>query len=132
LEEILFTYGTLSPANPAEADGWHADAVRGRMFRMRDYPTLTDIDDPSAGWVEGYSRHVDLDVLHGWLDHYEGVDEGLFRRVRTETRAGLLVWVYVYARPIADEIRAQGPITRWDGPRVAIDEAPKRFGSTRS
>jgi hypothetical protein len=40
--------------------------------------------------------------------------------------------VYVYARPIADEIRAQGPITRWDGPRVAIDEAPKRFGSTRS
>jgi gamma-glutamylcyclotransferase (GGCT)/AIG2-like uncharacterized protein YtfP len=132
LEEPLFTYGTLSPADPTEADGWHADAVRGRMFRLGDFPGLTDIDDPSAEWVEGAWRLVDTGELEGRLDRYEEVDEGIFRRVRVETRGGLSVWVYIYALPIPDEIRARGPIARWDGRRVPIDETPERFGSTRS
>ncbi len=124
MEEILFTYGTLSPT-ASDTAGWRADAVRGRMFGLEGYPALTDIDDPSAGWVEGYCRAVDSDVLAGRLDRYEGVDEGLFRRVRVVTRGGRQVWVYVFALPISDAIRARGPIARWDGPRVPIDDTPE-------
>ena len=132
MQELLFTYGTLSPIDENEPGGWQADAVRGRMFSLGAYPGLTDTDDPSAGWVEGYCRPIDPEVLSGRLDHYEGVDEGFFRRIRTETRGGLHVWVYVYALPIADEVRARGSIARWDGPRVPIDDTPERFARTRS
>src|SRR5487761_2606328 len=108
MQETLFTYGTLSPSDGGVARGWRADAVRGRMFSLGAFPGLTDIDDPTAGWVEGCLRPVDSAMLSGPLDHYEGVDEGLFRRVRRVTRGGLEVWVYVYAPPIADEVRARG------------------------
>ena len=88
--DLLFAYGTLGPADPEAAarGGWVADAVRGRLFDLGPYPALVDADDPAAGWVEGHVRPVDRRELEGRLDRYEGVDEGLYRRVLVTTRAG--------------------------------------------
>lgn len=116
--ELLFAYGTISPRNPAEAarGGWIADAVRGRLFDLGPYPALVDCDGPHAGWVEGHVRPVDRAELIERLDPYEGVDEGLYRRSVSTTRAGRRVWVYVYARPIPPH--ARGPLSSWDSPRL--------------
>jgi gamma-glutamylcyclotransferase (GGCT)/AIG2-like uncharacterized protein YtfP len=115
---LLFAYGTLAPDGPeaAAARGWVADEVRGRLFDLGPYPALVDHDDREAGWVEGFVRAVDPIELTRDLDPYEGVDEGLYRRLAVTTRRARLVWVYVYARPIPGE--ARGPLTRWDGPRA--------------
>ena len=124
LPTLLFAYGTLAPANPEamRRHGWEADMVRGRLFDLGPYPGLVGIDEPEAGWVEGYVRAVDQAELAGRLDEYEGVAEGLYRRVATTTRGGRHVWVYVYARPLPP--RARGPITRWDGPRASGHRPP--------
>ena len=111
---LLFAYGTLGPGPSGDARGWVADRVRGRLFDLGPYPALVDPDDPGAGWVEGYVREVDRIELARDLDPYEGVDEGLYRRVALTTEAGRHAWVYVYARPLP--VRAVGPLTRWVGP----------------
>lgn len=111
---LLFAYGTLAPENPEAAvrDGWLADAVRGRLYDLGPYPALVDHDDPEAGWVEGYVRSVSMDQLAGSLESYEGVREGLYRRVEVMTRDGRQVWVYVYAQPVPQS--AIGPLARWN------------------
>lgn len=116
---LLFAYGTLGPCNPVDAlrGAWTADAVRGRLYDLGPYPALIDLDEPSAGWVEGHVRAVARRELEGTLDPYEGVDIGLYRRVATTTRSGRRAWVYVYARPLPDG--AQGPLPRWGRPGEA-------------
>ncbi len=110
-------YGTLAPESPevARCEGWLADAVRGRLYDLGPYPALVDHEDPEAGWVDGYVRTVSMDQLQGSLDSYEGVGEGLYRRVTVATRAGRQVWVYVYARPVPHS--AIGPLSRWNSPK---------------
>jgi gamma-glutamylcyclotransferase (GGCT)/AIG2-like uncharacterized protein YtfP len=117
MTDLLFTYGTLAPAtdHQAEREGWQRDAVRGRLFDLGPYPALFDVDDPEADWVEGYLRVTTKGELEGDLDTYEGVEEGLFARVRVPTRSGRAAWVYVYARARPEYMR--GPIGRWEGPR---------------
>ncbi len=129
LPTLLFAYGTLAPDGPEQArrDGWEADMVRGRLFDLGPYPGLVGIDDPGAGWVAGYVRAVDPAELVGWLDEYEGVAEGLYRRVTTTTRGGRHVWVYVYPSPSAPP-RAQGRSACWDGP---APRASRPLGPTR-
>lgn len=115
---LLFVYGTLKPRSPEDASrlGWAPDAVRGRLFDLGPYPALVDLGAPGADWVEGYVRPVAMDELAGPLDEYEGVAEGLYRRVEARTRAGREAWVYIPARPLPPG--AVGPIARWDGPRA--------------
>jgi gamma-glutamylcyclotransferase (GGCT)/AIG2-like uncharacterized protein YtfP len=115
----LFAYGTLMPRDAGEAAalGWSADAVRGRLFDLGPYPALVDLDDPAAGWVEGFVRDLIPGDLESY-DRYEGVGEGPYRRDETTTRGGLIAWLYVYARPLPAE--ARGPLTRWKTP----DDAP--------
>jgi gamma-glutamylcyclotransferase (GGCT)/AIG2-like uncharacterized protein YtfP len=110
---LLFAYGTLAPQGTgrAAAEGWMADRVRGRLYDLGLYPGLIDCGDPAAPWVEGFVRFVAEDELTRRLDPYEGVDQGLYRRVSTTTEAGRLVWVYVYARPLPPG--ARGPLARW-------------------
>ena len=72
---------------------------------------LVELDDPSAGWVEGYVRSTTLEELEGPLDRYEEVGSGLFRRVETTTRDNRRVWIYLYSRPVPSD--AVGPIERW-------------------
>jgi gamma-glutamylcyclotransferase (GGCT)/AIG2-like uncharacterized protein YtfP len=114
---LLFAYGTLAPTSPASAaeGGWIADRVRGRLYDLGPYPALLDCGDPTSSWVEGYVRPAEIDELSGRLDSYEGVDEGLYRRVTAMTEAGRRVWVYVYARPLPAQ--ARGPLSRWERPR---------------
>ncbi len=112
---LLFAYGTLVPREPGprRRAGWRPDAVRGRLYDLGPYPGLVDLDDPGASWVEGFVRPVDEAELTGRLDPYEGVDEGLYRREPTTTRAGRPAWVYTYARPLPEG--AYGPLVRWGG-----------------
>lgn len=119
----LFAYGTLAPDGPCAAarGGWMADMVRGRLYDVGPYPALVDTDDPAAGWVGGFARAVARAELEGPLDFYEGVHEGLYRRVAVTTRGGLGVWVYVFARPLPPSAR---PIDRWDGRRFGRGGAP--------
>ncbi|MBX6311947.1 MAG: gamma-glutamylcyclotransferase [Isosphaeraceae bacterium] len=118
--DLLFAYGTLGPpdAEVAAGGGWIADAVRGRLFDLGPYPVLVDWEDPTAGWVEGYVRPVSRRELEDQLDPYEGVDEGLYRRVVLTTRGGRRVWVYVY--PHALPRTARGPLAQWEGPRRRV------------
>ncbi len=112
--QLLFAYGTLAPetSEVARDEGWAADAVRGRLYDLGPYPALVDHDDQQADWVEGYVRPVSLDQLSGSLDSYEGVRDGLYRRVETTTREGRRVWVYVYAGSVPPS--AIGPLPRWN------------------
>jgi gamma-glutamylcyclotransferase (GGCT)/AIG2-like uncharacterized protein YtfP len=120
MPSLLFAYGTLGPPGPqaVEQGGWVADAVRGRLFDLGPYPALIDAGDPDAGWVEGHVRPVEGHELVGFLDPYEGVAEGLFRRVAVTTRAGRDAWVYVFAQAVPPS--ARGPLARWEGPRGDI------------
>jgi gamma-glutamylcyclotransferase (GGCT)/AIG2-like uncharacterized protein YtfP len=117
---LLFAYGTLGPESPdaAAREGWTPDAVRGRLYDLGPYPALVDCEDPTAGWVLGYLRRVEVNELGERLDAYEGVAEGLYRRIETTTRGGRRVWVYVYARPIPPD--ARGPLECWEGLRGAF------------
>src|SRR3954471_21925532 len=114
---LLFAYGTLAPDGPdaAARDGWFADRVRGRLFDLGPYPALIEGEGEGTGWVVGYVRAVGLDELIRYLDPYEGVSQGLYRRVAATTEAGRQVWVYVYARPLPPG--ARGPMARWERPR---------------
>jgi gamma-glutamylcyclotransferase (GGCT)/AIG2-like uncharacterized protein YtfP len=112
---LLFAYGTLMPADPETGarEGCSSDAVRGRLYDLGPFPALVDVDDPSAGWVEGFARSVELAELEGPIDRWEGVADGAYRRVETTTRNGQRAWVYVYSRPLPPD--ADGPLDRWRG-----------------
>ena len=69
-------------------------SIWGRIRR------LIDLDDPAAGWVEGFVRPVEMQELINRFDPWEEVDAGLYCREQTTTRAGGRVWVYVYNRPL--------------------------------
>jgi gamma-glutamylcyclotransferase (GGCT)/AIG2-like uncharacterized protein YtfP len=113
MSAMLFAYGTLIPPEEARvhSEGWVADAVRGRLFDFGPHPGLVDLDGPDAGWVTGYVRPVEMAELEGPLDAYEDVGKGLFRRAQTTTRAGRIVWVYVFSGPLPPY--ARGPLKRW-------------------
>ncbi|HWE37530.1 MAG TPA: gamma-glutamylcyclotransferase family protein [Isosphaeraceae bacterium] len=113
--DLLFAYGTLGPSSDEEArrGGWVADAVRGRLFDLGPYPGLVDCGVESAGWVEGHVRRVELRELVERLDPYEGVEEGLYRRIVARTRGGRAAWVYEFAGRLPAD--ARGPLRRWRG-----------------
>jgi gamma-glutamylcyclotransferase (GGCT)/AIG2-like uncharacterized protein YtfP len=113
-EHLLFAYGTLKPETPevATAEGWVADAVRGRLYDLGPYPALVNLDDATADWIEGYVRPVTWEEITDSLDPYEGVREGPYQRAETTTREGRRVWTYVYARPLPQS--AIGPLLRWN------------------
>ena len=79
-----------------------------------------DVDDPSASWVSGYVRELELAELAGPIDAYEEVAEGLFGRQLVSTRAGRSAWVYHYTREISRD--ACKRIDRWQGRRIDIND----------
>jgi len=112
---LLFTYGTLMPRDEeaAASEGWTPDAVRGALYDLGPYPALIDLDDPAAGWVEGYVRSI-LPAELEKHDAWEDVEAGLYRRALTTTRNQNHAWIYVYARPLPGH--ARGPFSRWSRP----------------
>lgn len=93
--ERVFVYGTLRRGGGGEhrlANASFAGPanVPGRLLAGPGYPVLVlDGDAP----VQGEIWRCDAETLAD-LDAYEGVDEGLFRRVRREI-GGAPAWVYV-------------------------------------
>jgi gamma-glutamylcyclotransferase (GGCT)/AIG2-like uncharacterized protein YtfP len=128
LTAFLFAYGTLMPVDLEQAgrEGWVKDAVRGLLYDLGPYPALVDVDDSEAEWVSGWVREVTTVELEGPLDAYEGVAEGLYRRVRAMTRGGRWAWVYVYNRDVPPG--AAGPLLRWK----SLTPKPLRFRRDRS
>ncbi|MFI5459967.1 MAG: gamma-glutamylcyclotransferase [Isosphaerales bacterium] len=113
----MFAYGTLMPRDQEAVlrQGWTPDAVRGRLYDLGPYPALIDLDDPTAGWVEGYVRSVEPAELERH-DVWEDVAAGVYRRALTTTRNENHAWIYVYARPLPGH--ARGPFPLWSAPAV--------------
>jgi gamma-glutamylcyclotransferase (GGCT)/AIG2-like uncharacterized protein YtfP len=112
MTSLLFAYGTLMPRDEesADRDGWTPDAVRGRLYDLGPYPALIDLEDPAAGWVEGYIRRVSTADLERY-DQYEDVERGPYQRVETTTRNKLRAWIYVHGGPLPPQ--ASGPLLKW-------------------
>jgi len=100
----LFVYGTLmsghSRAGMVPTSARQPAKTRGRLFRLpAGYPALVT---GGEAWVYGEIVEIDDARLLALLDHYEGTDEGLFRRVRLPVVLGLrsqVAWTYVMDHP---------------------------------
>lgn len=116
----LFVYGTLmegqAQAGLLGAASRVPGTVRGALWALpAGYPAL----GPGDGTVHGELVELRDPALLTLLDRYEGVDEGLYRRVRIEVRASLrlqLAWVYLMANPQRRGGRRL-PQGRWRAPR---------------
>lgn len=102
----LFVYGTLM--EQGAQSGLLGSCVRrpatmrGSLFSMpAGYPALRPDD---AGVVHGELVDLDSEGLLAILDTYEGVHQGLYRRVVLPARVGIKpvpAWVYVMSEPEA-------------------------------
>jgi gamma-glutamylcyclotransferase (GGCT)/AIG2-like uncharacterized protein YtfP len=104
-------YGTLMAGHPQAALlgalRRRPASVRGLLYRLpAGYPALVYEPVPSGGptpadgWVHGELVDPPPARLLTLIDTYEGVDEGLYRRVECEIRIGLRTecgWAYVMA-----------------------------------
>ncbi len=103
----LFVYGTLMGGAPQGALlvglERRAASLRGRLYDLpAGYPALAALREDGDGPVHG-ELVLGLDEGRlGLLDRYEGVDEGLYRRVERDVDLGLRrlrAWVYVMDHP---------------------------------
>ncbi len=104
----LFVYGTLMGGAPQGAllAGLtrHRASLRGRLYHLpAGYPAVDASLQDGDGLVHGeLVREVDEARLR-LLDQYEGVAEGLYRRVQRDVDLGLRrerAWVYVMDHPV--------------------------------
>ena len=118
----LFVYGTLQAGGPQGAllagldrrPAW----IRGLLYGLpAGYPAVVLGGD---GRVHGELVDPPDDRLLGLLDRYEGVDEGLYARVRCDVQLGLRVepaWVYAMEAARARTGRLV-PDGRWHRTRI--------------
>jgi len=115
----LFVYGTLQRGQPQGALLAPCRRVpastRGVLWGLpAGYPALVpEGSEPVHGELV---EPVDERLL-GLLDHYEGVAEGLYRRVEIEVDVGLrrhVAWAYVMDHP-EDRGGRRIPDGRWRG-----------------
>jgi len=114
----VFVYGTLRAggSHGAVLDPYKRSEarVRGHLFDLPEgYPAMVVLDGEE--WVHGELVEAVPDRVMGLLDHYEGVEEGLYRRVTVEAWLGLRpvpAWAWVMDRP---ELRGgvRVPSGRW-------------------
>lgn len=91
----LFTYGTLRSGRNGAAllhgcDRVGEGVVRGTLYDLGDFPALLLSGEDE---VRGEIWRCPAELL-AELDAYEGVDEGLFRRVAVRVD-GRACWIYV-------------------------------------
>ncbi|MEZ6047298.1 MAG: gamma-glutamylcyclotransferase family protein [Planctomycetaceae bacterium] len=110
-EELLFVYGSLQPGYrfPTQARAIKADRVHGLLYDLGEYPAAVQIDQVED-WFAGHLIAIPSELFQQ-LDDYEGVDEGLYRRIRTVTESGESTWIYEFIRSLPST--AVGPITAW-------------------
>jgi len=115
MADLLFVYGTLrrtarSPEARLLADlAVHRGpaSVRGRIYRIDDYPGLVLSDDP-ADLVAGDLFAFEDRAVLAWLDGYEGcgpedAEPQEYRRARIAVETGdgtVEAWAYLYNWPI--------------------------------
>jgi gamma-glutamylcyclotransferase (GGCT)/AIG2-like uncharacterized protein YtfP len=118
----LFVYGTLM-SGQAQAGllgrlSRRKAVISGRLFHLSaGYPAVTlDGRDEVHGELVG---PLDARTLR-LLDHYEGLDDGVYRRVVVQARIGLRphqAWAYVMSDPLQHGGRYL-PTGRWQGQRT--------------
>jgi gamma-glutamylcyclotransferase (GGCT)/AIG2-like uncharacterized protein YtfP len=118
----LFAYGLLQPGihPPRSVRRSFRDGVRGRLFALADYPAAVEIGR-AAESIEGFTMDI-AEAELGHLDDFEGVREGLYRRLQTMTDCGAVAWVYEYLPPLPCE--ARGPLTQWPVEQSPSDAKP--------
>jgi gamma-glutamylcyclotransferase (GGCT)/AIG2-like uncharacterized protein YtfP len=100
----LFVYGTLMTGGQRalllRGLTRRPASVRGALYHLREgYPAM---DPEGDGVVHGELVDPPAPALLALLDHYEGVDEGLFQRVEVTVRLPLAratAWAWVMRRP---------------------------------
>lgn len=111
----LFTYGTLGSRGGAGellqgCERVRAADVTGILYDAGAYPALLLTEDGQR--VEGEIWSCPADRLPD-LDRYEGVEEGLFRRIGVRS-GGVACWVYVAGPRLGARLT---PEARIDGGR---------------
>ena len=91
----IFTYGTLRNRFPTIQTN---DRIAATAIDLGAYPAIISLGGPS---LIGDVIEVD-DATLEYIDNYEGVDRGLYKRVTTTTEAGHEVMVYVWAKVLAE------------------------------
>lgn len=91
----IFVYGTLRDRLPTIQTN---DQIAATAIDLGSYPAIISLGGPS---LIGDVVEVDNATLD-YLDRYEGVDRGLYKRVTTTTEAGHEVMVYVWAKVLAE------------------------------
>lgn len=130
----LFVYGTLMegeqsggllsgcPSTPARA--------RGDLFRLpAGYPAMVPLPPSTPNlhgdtWVHGELRLLEDPRRLSLLDTFEGVDRGLYKRVKIQVNAesrGVWAWTWVMT---PEQIRAKGGVKIKGGDWKRI--SPKR------
>src|SRR5438093_1105192 len=108
---LLFVYGQLQPGHGAPRSltrSW-PDRVRGQLFDLGRYPAAVRVGSAES-WFCGHVLEIVESELRE-LDEFEGVHQGLYRRVRIITKSGFEAWIYEYARPLPPT--ARGPVEHW-------------------
>ena len=107
---LLFVYGTLQPKFGlirASSEVW-SDSIYGDLYDLGDYPGAVNIGRSST-LIKGQILEVSAEELLK-IDCYEGVYEGLYRRLKTRSESGATVWVYEFAMNIPESART---IDQW-------------------
>ena len=90
MQDYLFVYGTLrGGSNSSYGEFIGQDKIPGTLYDLGAFPGYKE----GPGKVVGEVIEINPGILH-MLDRYEGVEQGLYRRVRVTTDSGREVWVY--------------------------------------
>lgn len=107
---LLFAYGLLQPEySPPKTtvDHW-PDQIHGDLYDLGDYPGVINIGQ-SLNLVQGYVLEICTSEL-AFLDEFEDVDSGEYRRILVKTIGGRSCWVYEYLFELP---KAAKPIAAW-------------------
>src|SRR5262245_26579533 len=90
---LLFAYGQLQPGQNAPQTLRRAwpDQVRALLYDLGAYPAALQVGTADR-WFHGYVLEIATSELVDRLDPFEKISQGLYRRIRTTTRAGFDVW----------------------------------------
>ena len=105
-KEKVFVYGTLM------VECTWDQQVPGELFVMSSGIACAKFQ--GEGTIKGEIREVSRSTLSRW-DRYEGVDVGLYRRVKVKTKSGIDAWSYEYARPINGMKKLNTGAWQWPG-----------------
>lgn len=119
-KNIIAVYGTLRNGKDS------IDHIKGTMLHCGHFPSIKHHKDGEL--VEIEIKHVTEEQLK-YYDQYEGLDSGLYKRVKVTTENGLKVWLYegdlTYDEKRYPKIEADDDgVVRWKGGSVFNKQAP--------